>query len=99
MDYRQRDYYLARIDCYSYDMRMNIFKIVAPSLKIHAPYGHIKSNGHMEQDRINNRYWQMMLSCRKEDSEALEYELRKAKRRDGLNFSYFLKLNKEICGQ
>ena len=97
MDYRERDYYLARIDCYSYHMRIGIFKIAAPSLKIHAP-DHIKSNG-QRQDKINNRYWQMMLSCRKEDSEALEYELRKAERRDRLNFSCFCKLNKELCGQ
>ena len=98
MDYRERDYYLARIDYCSYGMRIGIFKIAAPSLKIHAPYGHIRSNG-QRQDRINHRYWQMMLSCRKEDSEALEYELRKAERRDIPNFSCFLKLNKEICGQ
>lgn len=98
MDYRERNYYLARIDYCSYNMRIGIFKIATPSLKIHAPYDHIKSNGE-RQDKINGRYWQMMLSCRKEDSEALEYELRKAERRDRKSFSYFFKLNKEICGQ
>ena len=98
MDYRERNYYLARIDYCSYDMRMRYFKLAAPSLKIHAPYDHIKSNSKI-QDHLDNRYWQMMLSCRQEDSEALEYELRKAERRDRFGFSRFVKLSKEICGQ
>ncbi len=98
MDYRERDYYLAKIDYCSYDMRMKIFRLAAPSLKIHAPYDHIKSNG-QRQDKMNGCYWQMMLSCRKEDSEALEYELRKAERRDRVGFSRFVKLSKEICEQ
>ena len=47
----------------------------------------------------------MMFSCKREDSETLEYELRKAERRDReYNSIYstgskFLKLNKELCGQ
>jgi hypothetical protein len=97
MDYRHRNYYLAKIDYFSYDMRIEYFKWAAPSLKIHPPYYHIRSN-HRPQDCINGRYWQMMLSCKKEDSETLEYELRKAERRDE-GASRFLKLNKEICGQ
>jgi hypothetical protein len=80
-------------------MRIRYFKLAAPSLKMHAPYNHIKSNS-VYQDRTDGRYyWQMMLSCQKEDSENLEYELRKATRRDRPNFSRFLKLNKELCGQ
>lgn len=50
------------------------------------------------QDYIKRCYWQMMLSCKKEDSENLEYELRKAESRDGWG-SRFLKLDKELCGQ
>lgn len=98
MDYRDRNYYLVRLDYFSYKMRMGYFKLAAPSLKIHPPYYHIKNN-HQPQDCIEGRYWQtwhMMLSCKKEDSEALEYELRKTERRDG---SRFLKLTKELCGQ
>ena len=46
----------------------------------------------------------MMISCKKEDSEALEYELRKAERNDNdsrpMRYgSHFLKLSKELCGQ
>lgn len=97
MDYRYRDYYLAKLDPFAREMRMEYFKLVAPSLKVHSPYRHIKNN-HRPQDNINGRYWQMMLSCKKEDSEALEYELRKANRRDYYG-SYFFKLTREICGQ
>ena len=97
MDYRYRNYYLVNIDSFAYNMRMRYYKLAVPSLKIHPPYYHLKNNKH-SQDYIKRRYWQMMLSCKKEDSEALEYELRKAERRDDLG-SRFLKLDKELCGQ
>lgn len=98
MDYRERDYYLATVYYGSYDMRIKYFKLAAPSLKIIPPYHHIRNNGR-DQDWLNGRYWQMMLSCRKEDSEALEFELRKAERKDWPGYSCFLKVDKEICGQ
>ena len=47
----------------------------------------------------------MMLSCKKEDTEALEYEMEKAVRNDReYNSIYsfgssFLKLDKYLCGQ
>ena len=104
MDWRRRNYYLVTISYLTYEMRMKYYRMAAPSLKIHAPYGHFK-NG-KELDRLNDgakgHYWQMMLSCLKEDSDALEYELRKASRRDNNNGtfgSHFIKINKEICGQ
>lgn len=110
MDYRYRNYYLVTVDYCSYDMRMEYFRIAAPSLKIHSPYNHFKCNGEEYDGRYTRHlgyggYWQMMLSCKKEDSEVLEYELRKAKRRDGeyksiySTGSNFLKLDKELCGQ
>lgn len=104
MDYRDRNYYLVSIDYCSHDMRLRYFKIAAPSLKICAPYNHFKHNNE-DYDGVFTRkqgysgYWQMMLSCKKEDSDALEYELRKAERRDRPSYSYFLKLSKELCGQ
>lgn len=97
MDYRHRNYYLVNLNRFSYEMRLEYCKWAAHSLKIHSPYNHLKNNKH-SQDYANRTYWQMMLSCRKEDSEALEYELRKAKRRDDWG-SDFLKLDKELCGQ
>ena len=103
MDYRERDYYLVRLDCLTYHMRMQHLKLAAPSLKVHPPYNHFKNND-SDYDAVFTRklglggYWQMMLSCRKEDSGAVEYELRKAERRDGYG-SRVLKLNKEMCEQ
>ena len=102
MDYRNRNYYLANIDYVSYDMRLKIFKLVTPSLKIHPPYNHVK-NKH-QHDYVDGLSWQMMLSCKKEDSEALEYELRKAERNDRYDGLYssgsnFVKLSKELLGQ
>lgn len=97
MDYRHRNYYLVKLDPFARDMRIRYFKLASPSLKIHPPYYHIKYNKHT-QDKIDGWYWQMMLSCKIEDSDALEYELRKANRRDDFGSSFF-KLNKEICGQ
>lgn len=106
MDYRNRNYYLVTIDYSSYDMRMRYYKLAAPSLKRHAPYGHFKNGNKFDSfnDGAKSNCWQMMLSCKKEDSEALEYELRKAERNDHhfcYNFlgSHFLKLSKELLGQ
>ena len=106
MDYRERNYYLAVIDCSSYDMRMRYYKMASPSLKIHPPYNHFKNGREwdMYNDGAKGYYWQMMISCKKEDSEALEYELRKAERNDNDKpyrafGSHFLKLSKELLGQ
>lgn len=103
MDYRKRNYYLVTISYLSYDMRLNYYRLAAPSLKIHAPYGHFKGydkdyDGVCMKELWCSGYWQIMLSCKKEDSEALEYELRKAERNDNGN-SYFIKLDKCLLGQ
>ena len=102
MDYRNRSYYLATIDYLSYDMRIRYFKIADPSLKIHTPYNHFKDNnseydGEYTKILGYSGYWQMMLSCKKENEDILEYELAKAERND--TRSYFLKLSRELCGQ
>lgn len=106
MDYRRRDYYLVAIDRLSYDMRMRYYKMAAPSLKIHTPCNHFKNGREwdMYNDGAKDHYWQMMISCKKEDSGTLEYELRKAERNDKSNHpwisgSHFLQLDKDLCGQ
>ena len=104
MDYRKRNYYLVTIYYLSYYMRLRRYKLAAPSLRIRAPYNHFKGgysdsyDGEYTKRLFNCGYWQMMLSCKKEDSEALEYELRKAERNDNGN-SYFIKLDKGLLGQ
>lgn len=108
MDYRNRNYYLVTIDPNAYDMRMRYFYNAAPSLKMYGPYNHFKYgkryDGESTKGITQNTYWQLMMSCKKEDSEALEYELRKAKRMDKPENSwslgsYFLRLDKALCGQ
>ena len=112
MDYRHRNYYLVTIDRTSYDMRLRYYKIAAPSLEIHSPYNHFKYNkykdGYDGMYTATSDYWQMMVSCKKEEAEALEYELNKAERRDGyisrysgkyIPNSYYLKLDRMLCGQ
>lgn len=101
MDYRERNYYLVSISSCALDMKLNYFKIAFPTLKIHSPYKHFKENkGQYDGTYLRihgySNYWQMMISCRKEDSDALEYEL--SKKNDGC-CGQFLKLSKELCGQ
>ena len=104
MDYRNRNYYFVTIDYASYNMRLSMYQWAAPSLKIHSPYNHVKWSDR-ERDLLNGSYWQMMLSCKKEEAEALEYELRKAERNDNeynsvYSFgSHFIKVDKELLGQ
>lgn len=74
MDRRERKYYLVTFTSSSYDMRMDYTKICCPSRKVHP----VKD---FWSDKYNG-YWQMMMSCKIVDCESLEYELRKAIRRD-----------------
>lgn len=103
MDWRNRNYYLITTDCFAYKMRHEYYKLAAPSLKIHSPYNHfrpaISKHGYdADYKHITGMgYVQEMLSCRIEESELLEYELRKASRRDGYG-SKFIKITKEMCG-
>lgn len=105
MDYRKRKYYLVTLDYFSYNMRINILKLAAPTLKIHSPYNHIrrkckyKSNYDGEHyDVTGMGYVQFMVSCWIEESNLIEFELRKAEREDGQG-SKFIELTKEMCGQ
>lgn len=105
MDWRERDYYLVKLDNFSYKMRMEYLKWASETIKIHAPYNHIKayhpckSNYDGDHYKITGiGYVQFMLSCRKEDSNEVEYELRKACIRDEYG-SNFVKLTKKMCGQ
>ena len=102
MDYRFRKYYLVKMPFDSYDMRLRFFKIAAPSLKIHSPYNHFKENK-KDYDGVYTRLiglssmWNLLISCNKEDSESLEYELKKSKRND--TGSNFLEVHKNLLGQ
>ena len=93
MDYRERKYYLAHIDYFSYDMRLRYFKIMTPSLIVRPPNDYYYRMG----KSLGFQYPNMVLSCRIEDSDCLEYELRKAERRDSC--SMWIEINKDNIGQ
>ncbi len=99
MDYRKRNYYLVKFDWSSREMRMEYLKLACKKLKMHAPYNHIKNNKRdfVKTDDDFVFFPDVMISCLKEDAEAIEYELRKMTRRD--NYGYYTKLTKEICNQ
>lgn len=78
MDYRERKYYFVLIEYGSYDMRLRYFHIVAPSLKVH----YMNDYRRRFAKQCDFMYPNLLLSCRKEDAEDLEYEMRKAERRD-----------------
>ena len=102
MDWRKRDYYLIRTDPTAYQMRHELYKSAAPSIKYHAPYNHFKGDSIFDTCNLmslgfKNPWVQEMISCKHLDSESLEFELRKANRRDST--SHFIKLTKEITKQ
>lgn len=108
MDYRSRKYYLVSIPYFSRDMRLSYFKIAAPTLKMSPPYNHIRKEDIKKYDYDGKHFRQtdvrrpdMMISCRIEDAEALEYELRKMVRNDNDFYGRpkFCELTKEICRQ
>ena len=104
MDYRHRKYYLVSIPYFSRDMRIGYFKIAAPSLKMHTPYNHVHIKEDFEaydgiwHEHTGVRRPDAMLSCRIEDSNALEYELRKMVRND-YPYGKFFELTKNYCLQ
>ena len=85
MDYRIRRYFLVRLGRKSqYEENLNKLKTEIKSLKIHKPYYHfvdrkeslIKSGSydgyHVISTRLTIGRYQMMISCRIEESEKIE---------------------------
>lgn len=120
MDYRERRYYLVRFsdsnldwwnkghDDYGirYDSYINIIHRKIPSIKLHAPYNHFKTNTDKycyDGASIGEDCIQLMISCRKEYINEFENEIQKIKDRNKTK-SYsrhvFIKeITKEMCGQ
>lgn len=100
MDYRNRDYFLVQFNPCSYNMRMDFCKINVDSLKIHSPYNHFKEwieDNNCDSYHKECGYVQMLMSCKKNETGALIYELDKAVRRDG--YSHYLQVDKNVLGQ
>lgn len=107
MDWRNRNYYLLRMDTDKYHIRMRLLKSIK-SVKIHSPYGHFKYMHSISGydggvgTIYDIGYVQHMISCKKEDEQYLEQLLNEMKEVD-FSLSYYntnyMKLNREICGQ
>lgn len=87
MDYRERRYFLIRLEIYNKEVEE--LKELVPSIKFHAPYNHFKPNVaklavrllkgiNIDQSIIDisdcdviDKYIQQMASCKIEDSEKL----------------------------
>lgn len=115
MDYRLRKYYFVSFAWSSYNMRMETIKDI-PTVKISSPYLSpyinctkvLCGNRCGDVDEMYNKIRkhigfnpQMIVSCHKKYAEQLEYELRKAVRRDDVGFSasHFCEITKELVGQ
>lgn len=106
MDYRHRKYYLVSVPYFSRSMRMNYFKIAAPSIKISPPYNHILHRQPKYTSNYDGLWYKetgihrpdMMISCKIEDADSLEYALRKMVRNDD-GYGKFYELTKSFCGQ
>ena len=93
MDYRERKYYFVLFDYWSREMRERYFKICAPSVIIRPMNDRLRELA----KSMGFQYPNAFLSCRKEDADDLEYEMRKAERRDMC--STWEEITKEKIGQ
>lgn len=83
-----------------YSTYCNMLKRKIPSIKVHAPYNHFKTNtdkygydGSME----NIGYIQLMISCRKEEIEKFKDILLEIREKD--DYLVVKEITKEMCGQ
>lgn len=78
MDWRARKYYVATFSPEAKDMRIRILKLIGKGITIHFNNGVPKQPDEYEE---RGRY-QCVIGCMSNQAEAVEYELRKAERRD-----------------
>lgn len=102
MDYRNRRYFLVYFNSWYRSLRMDNLKRVAPTIKMHPPYNHLPDSGHYGYDGSRNditgmHLADMMISCSKDESEAVLYELNSMVRKDLR--SKFFELTKSVCKQ
>lgn len=81
MDWRGRKYYIARFSSNSYDMRMNILKHI-DGVRLHSPTQH-DFNIKIPDEKEPRGYHHILIGCRTDTSEIVEFELKRAKIRDG----------------
>lgn len=108
MDYRNREYYLVKLDELHHNRMILTLQRAIPYIKIHKPYNHFKTGYNNIKTEYDNNdkydgevtakfgeggYYQMMIGCNKEWSDILEMILNKEK------YTYYLKLDKNKLGQ
>jgi len=116
MDYRERRYYLVRFNDGSgfewwsknhddfgrkFSNYCNMLKGKIPSIKIHKPYNHFKSNN-KKKDNYDGEikeigYVQLMISCRKEYYESFKKIISEIKEQD--NYVVCKEITREVCEQ
>ena len=77
MDWRGRKYYCVSFDIWSSDMRIRYLKLIE-GIRVH-PYKNICKQ---VDEQVKRGKYQFLVSAPLDSCEAVEYELRKAERRD-----------------
>lgn len=102
MDWRGRKYYVAKFSSESYDMRIKIFKNIG-NVRLHNPNKY-DFNVKLPDEKESRGYYHVLIGCKIDEKDIVEFELRKAERRDkgsswkeiqrDIGKKYF-----DICGQ
>ena len=80
MDWRNRKYYVVRFSHIECEYRLQALKLIN-NVRIHCPTESSVSYDHKYKDEAEPRgYYQYLIGCNNEFSDAVEYELRKAHR-------------------
>jgi len=80
MDWRNRKYYVVNFCPNAYEMRIDILRNI-DGIKLRNPK--YDFNVKLPDEAESRGCYQVLIGCREDDSEIIEYELRKAERNDG----------------
>jgi hypothetical protein len=80
MDWRSRKYYVAKFSPESYDMRIEILKNIG-EIKLHSPTK-CDFNIKLPDEKEPRGHYHVLIGCRIDKKDIVEFELRRAERRD-----------------
>ena len=80
MDWQNRKYYIAKFSKDAYDMRIKIFKDIE-GIKLH-PSNNYKMNTKFPDEKELRGYYHILIGCKADIKDIVEFELRKAERND-----------------
>lgn len=81
MDWRKRKYYVASFSYENHDYMTRVLKNI-DSVKLHCPT-QANYNVRFKDESESRGYYQFLISCNSENSNIIEYELRKSQRHSG----------------